>query len=92
MTTESITTALNDASKQVTPLLGRATDQASALAQRGLHAVHDSALQLREKAAHTGDVTVRYIRNEPLKAVLIAAATGAVLMAVVSLLNRSHTH
>src|SRR3990167_3797546 len=52
-------------------------------AQRGLHAVQDSALQLREKAANTGDVTVRYIQNEPVKAVLIAAATGAALMGLV---------
>jgi len=92
MKTEPITTAVNDAANQVAPLLDRTTDQASALAQRGLHAMQDSALQLREKAAHTGDVTVRYIQNEPIKAVLIAAATGAALMGLVSLLSRSRSH
>lgn len=92
MKTEPITTTINDAANQVAPLLDRATNQASALAQRSLHAMQDSALQLREKAAHTGDVTVRYIQNDPIKAVLIAAATGAVLMGVVSLLSRSRSH
>ena len=92
MKTDTIATAINEAATQVEPLLDRATEQASALAQRGMHAVQDSASQLREKAAHTGDLTVRYIRNEPLKAVLIAAATGAVLMGVASLLSRSRTH
>lgn len=92
MKTEAITTPINNAANQIAPLLDRATDQASALAQRGLHAVQDSALQLREKAANTGDVTVRYIQNEPVKAVLIAAATGAALMGLVSLLGRSRSH
>jgi ElaB/YqjD/DUF883 family membrane-anchored ribosome-binding protein len=80
------------AANQVAPLLDRASEQASALAQRGLHAVQDSAHQLREKAAHSGEVTVRYIQNEPVKAVLIAAATGAALMALLGLMSRSRTH
>lgn len=92
MKTDTITTQINDAANQVAPLLDRATEQANTLAQRGLHAVQDSALQLREKAAHSGEVTVRYIQNDPVKAVLIAAATGAALMGLVSLLSRSRTH
>lgn len=67
-------------------------EQASTLAHRGLTAVQDSAQQLRKTAEHTGDVTVRYIKNDPIKAVLIAAATGAALMALVGLVSRSRTH
>ena len=48
-------------------------------------------MQLREQASHTTEATVRYIQRDPLKAVLIAAASGAALMALVSLLSRSHT-
>lgn len=92
MKTDTITTTINDAANQAAPLLDRATEQANTLAQRGLHAVQDSALQLREKAAHSGEVTVRYIQNDPVKAVLIAAATGAALMALVGLMSRSRTH
>jgi ElaB/YqjD/DUF883 family membrane-anchored ribosome-binding protein len=32
---------------------------------------------------------VQYVRAEPVKAVLIAAATGAALMALVGLMSRS---
>lgn len=92
MKTDTITTQINDAANQVAPLLDRATEQANTLAQRGLHAVQDSALQLREKTAHSGEVTVRYIQNDPVKAVLIAAATGAALMALVGLMSRSRPH
>lgn len=67
-------------------------EQASTLAHRGVNAVQEGALQLRNKAEHTGDLTVRYIQSDPVKAVLIAAATGAVLMALVGLVSRSRTH
>ncbi len=92
MKTESITTSIQDAADQVAPLLNRATDEANALTQRGLHAVQDGALQLREKASRTGEATVRYIQQEPVKSVLLAAATGAVLMGVISLLSRTRSH
>lgn len=92
MRTESITTPIQNAVDQVAPLLHGATDEANAIAQRGLHAVQDSALQLREKASRTGEATVRYIQQEPVKSVLLAAATGAVLMGVISLLSRTRSH
>ena len=64
-------------------------DQTVKLAQRGMDAVHDSAIQLRDQAQLSTDATVHYIRREPVKSVLIAAATGAALMAIVSLMNRN---
>jgi len=65
---------------------------AGKLGQRGLDALHDSGQQLRDSARHAGERTRDYIRDEPVKAVLVAAATGAVLMALISLLNRPHGH
>ena len=71
-------------------LLGRAAEQASVLAQRSLDAVRQSKEQLREKALRASDGTVAYIKDEPVKAMLIAAATGAALMALVGLLSRPY--
>jgi hypothetical protein len=76
---------------QIASLLERAAEEVNTLTQRGLHAAQDGALQLREKATHSGEVTVRYIQSDPVKAVLIAAATGAALMALVGLMSRSRT-
>ena len=70
-------------------MINRAGEQASALAQRGVNAVRDTTQQLRDRAVHVTDSTVTYIKDEPLKAMLIAAATGAVLMALLGMLNRS---
>lgn len=81
---------VQDMRQQVTPMINRATAQASALAQRGMDAVRDTSQQVRERALRVGDGTVGYIRDEPVKSVLIAAATGAVLVALVSLMGRSN--
>ncbi|WP_296443721.1 hypothetical protein [Rhodoferax sp. UBA5149] len=74
---------------QAAPLLSRATEQASALAQRGVNSIRDTSQQLRENALRASDSTVNYIKDEPLKAVLIAVATGAALMAMAGMIIRS---
>lgn len=67
-------------------------EQAETLTHRGLTAVQEGAVQLRNKAQDAGDVTVRYIQTDPIKAVLIAAATGAALMALAGLISRARTN
>ena len=64
-------------------------DQAESLARRGLDAVRDTSAQLKERAQQASDTTIGYIKDEPVKAMLIAAATGAALMALIGLLSRS---
>ena len=59
------------------------------LSQRGLDALRDGSRQLRESAQRAGERTVGYIQDEPVKAVLVAAATGAALMALIGLMGRS---
>ncbi|MBC7956466.1 MAG: hypothetical protein H7Y33_11435 [Cytophagales bacterium] len=89
---DSLAGSVQEARKQASPLLNRASEQASALAHRGLDAVRSSSQQLRQTALHATDTTAGYIKNDPIKAVLIAAATGAALMALVSLISRSRSH
>jgi len=86
---DTLAGTLQDMRHQAAPLLNRATEQASALAKQGMDAVRDSSQQLRHKARRASEGTVNYIRHEPVKAMLIAAATGAALMALVSLMGRS---
>jgi ElaB/YqjD/DUF883 family membrane-anchored ribosome-binding protein len=71
------------------PKLAHLADQAETLARRGVEAVRHGSHQLQDKAAHASDQTISYIKEEPVKSVLIAAATGAALMALVGLLSRS---
>ncbi|HEX3139724.1 MAG TPA: hypothetical protein VHQ87_06700 [Rhizobacter sp.] len=86
---DGLSATVQDTRTHISPMLNRASEQAAALAQRGIDAVRTSSQQVREKAVQASDVTAGYIRNDPIKAVLIAAATGAALMALVGLLSRS---
>ena len=82
--------SVQDLRQQAAPMLNRVGEQAGAMAQRGVDAVRDGSAHLREKALQAQDTTVSYIKDEPVKAMLIAAAAGAALMAVLSLMTRSN--
>ena len=86
---DGLAVKVQDVRDHAAPLLSRASEQARALAQRSVNAVRDSSQQIRDKALRASDTTVQYIKDEPVKSMLIAAATGAALMALVSLMGRS---
>lgn len=65
-----------------------AATQAMDAAQRGISAVRSGSQHMLDRAHHASDSTVSYIRHEPVKSMLIAAATGAALMALVGLMTR----
>lgn len=71
------------------PAINRLASEAETLARRGLDTMRERSAQIRERAVRVSDNTVGYIKDEPVKSMLIAAATGAALMALVSLLSRS---
>jgi ElaB/YqjD/DUF883 family membrane-anchored ribosome-binding protein len=80
---------IESAREQAVPLINRLTSQAENAAHRGADAVRDVSAQVRDRALKASDTTVSYIKDEPVKAMLIAAATGAALMALIGLLSRS---
>ena len=59
------------------------------LGLQGIQALREGAQQLRERAQRATDGTLHYVNAEPVKALLIAAATGAALMALLGLMSRS---
>jgi ElaB/YqjD/DUF883 family membrane-anchored ribosome-binding protein len=74
--------------QQAAPRLDRASERASEIVQQGAQSVRDTTRRLREQAVHVSAGTRQYVRDEPVKSVLIAAAAGALLMGLVSLLAR----
>ena len=82
---DSLSATMHGARDHAAPML----DRAAALASRGAAAMRDGTDRVRERAQRASDSTVGYIRDEPVKAMLIAAATGAALMAVLGLVTRS---
>jgi ElaB/YqjD/DUF883 family membrane-anchored ribosome-binding protein len=86
---DALSSKIQDVRDQAAPLINRVSQQAEAAAKRGIEAVRDSSAQLRERAQKATDTTVAYVKDEPVKSMLIAAATGALLMGLVSLMGRS---
>lgn len=86
---DTLSDKVDDVRSQTGPVINKVANQAEAAARRGMDAVRDSSQQLREKAVQASDYTVAYIKDEPVKSMLIAAATGAALMGLISLMGRS---
>ncbi len=88
-TLDRLSDKVEEARSQSGALLNKVTSQAEAAARRGMDAVRDSSQQLRDRAMQVSDSTVAYVKDEPIKAMLIAAATGALLMGLITMMARS---
>lgn len=86
---DTLSDKVHEVRDQAAPVLNRVASKAEELARRSAEAVRDSTAQVKERAARASDATVLYIKDEPVKAILIAAAAGAALMALFTLLGRN---
>lgn len=87
-TLDGLADRVDEVRAQTGPALNRLATEAERLARRGVDAVREGSQQLRDQTLRTADSTVGYIKDEPVKAVLIAAAVGAALMALVAMVSR----
>jgi len=86
---DEVSSSLDHARHETGAALRQLVSDSEALAHRGMDKVRDSAGHLREKSLHAREVTTNYIQHEPVKSMLIAAAAGAVLMALIALFSRN---
>jgi len=74
----------------------RSVDEARAgaeeLATRGSEAIRSGAARARESISHTTDQAAHYVQTQPLKSLLVAAATGAAIALVAGALSKHHGH
>ena len=75
---------------QAVPVVANANGQVQDYLRQGMDSVRHASQQLTDAAAHARNGATGYVKDEPLKALLIAAATGAALMALVSLISQPH--
>lgn len=76
---------------QASPRLDEVAEKAQSVLHSGMDAVRRGSQHLRDRAHDFGNGTTGYVRDEPVKAILIAAAAGAALMALMGLLSRRET-
>ena len=89
-TIEQLTQELAQLRHSITPPLEDAVAQAQSLGRQGLASVRQSAKEMRQRAQRLGEDTVNYVHHQPVQAMLIAAASGAVLMGLGTLLARAY--
>lgn len=89
---DSVQAGVDDLRKTAPAALSRAAAQVEELTRRSLDRARETGAQVKEQVARVGDRSVDYIRDEPVKSVLIAAAAGAAAAVLIGMLARSHSH
>jgi hypothetical protein len=75
--------------RNATPALRDMAAQAQDLADRGMDSLREMSEWSMDYVAESAKMVKAYAKDEPIKAMLIAAAAGAALMAIARLLTRS---
>lgn len=86
---DGATSMLDATSKAADNVMNSMSTEAHNLVARGSRALQDSTTQVRKQAEAARDATRDYIQQDPMKAVLFAAAAGAALVLLGSLLTRN---
>ena len=91
-----ISDTVQDLLREAKPMIHSATDRMSDRVGEMTHKGMDAMRRGQHEMAHVGhDISDRashMIRNEPFKAMLIAAGVGAATVALIGLMSRSQHH
>jgi ElaB/YqjD/DUF883 family membrane-anchored ribosome-binding protein len=71
----------------VGPAINKAIDRVRSVGRQGREAVGDAAQRTLDAASDASDSIVKYTRKNPIKALLIAAASGALLLSLLNVLK-----
>ena len=86
-TLDSMKESLAHAREAAPAALSRAAEQVQELTRRGIDRAREMGTDVRDRAQRASDRTVGYIQDEPVKAVLIAAAAGAAVALLIRALS-----
>lgn len=80
---------LADTAAGVPLAVERAAERATEAARLGTQKLQQGTQQVKAQLTQVTDSAIAYVKDEPVRAMLIAAAAGAALMALADLLARS---
>jgi ElaB/YqjD/DUF883 family membrane-anchored ribosome-binding protein len=84
---DSAADGLATAYGEAKPLLSRVSQRAREYAHDGYDAAREQAAALRERSQKAVESTRGYVQDEPIKSLLIAAAVGAAVIALVEVVR-----
>jgi ElaB/YqjD/DUF883 family membrane-anchored ribosome-binding protein len=80
---------MKDVQQDMPGLISRAVAQAEEFTRKAMEQARDVSGDVRERVGRASDTTVAYIRQEPVKSVLMAAAAGAAITALAMTISRA---
>ena len=81
-----------EAGAAVPPAVERVADRATEVARQGAQKLTDGTQQVKVRLNEVSDSAIAYVKDEPVRAMLIAAGVGAALMALAGMLGRARHH
>jgi ElaB/YqjD/DUF883 family membrane-anchored ribosome-binding protein len=81
---------VRDLRRDAEPAVEQIAARVQQAVQRGLEAASSTSARAQRKLELAADVTGKYISDQPVRSVLIAAAAGAAITALIVLASRSH--
>ncbi len=88
---DAMQNTVNDLRDAAPSTLTRAAAQVDELTRRSLERARDAGARAQRQLDQLGAKSTEYIRDEPMKSVLIAAATGAVVAGLLGWMARSRS-
>ena len=88
---DSMESGVDSLRETVPAAFSRAAAQVEEITRRGLDRAKEASMGMRDQVYRAGDRTVGHIKDEPVKSVLIAAATGAAVALLVGWAMRSRS-
>lgn len=88
-TRDELADAAQSAADQASPKLQRARARAEEWAAQGAHRMRDLRDDVLDRADRVSSTTVGYVKDEPVKSLLMAAALGAAVALLARTLMRS---
>jgi ElaB/YqjD/DUF883 family membrane-anchored ribosome-binding protein len=86
---QKITDKVDDLRDETTSALTKAVSRAQSMGRQSIDAIGEMASQARDVASNASDSVVAYTKKNPVTALAIAAASGALLYAVIKALTPS---
>lgn len=88
-TMNKVSDKIDEARGQIAPTVDKMSDMANSAMTKARETWQDASGQVKEQAKKASEMATLYAKDEPIKAMLIAAATGALLMGLLTMMARS---
>jgi ElaB/YqjD/DUF883 family membrane-anchored ribosome-binding protein len=85
----TLSNKVDELQQDAAPAVNKAFDRVRSIGRQSMDAVGDAAQRTRDAASYASDSVVAYTRENPVKALLIAAASGALLLSLINVLKSS---